>query len=656
MAFPPRRWLFAAFLVLAVAAVAFESTRRRPEPVEPVGSPPPSHANETARLEGGFRWSTTRAGKALFDLLAGRLLGLEGGVHLLDDVQALRIYLDDGRVVLLNARRGRLNQAIDQGAGVRISLLDQVEVVDPDGAHLLTDELIYDSQSRELRAPGSAVVTQPGKIEAELGSFVYRPDSRVLEIRQRVRLEPVGGGGWVVESSRANYRLATGEMVFPAPLRVSGGAQTLIAAGATVSLGDPSEETTFRGRGPILAWGGQPHRRWQMAAAGIDGQFAGQPLEPRTFLAQGPISLVSLQTLEGISRRSVLNASQLEWQPVPGAGHSYRAGPGFRLRTSPPTVSEAYQITGQWLEVIEDPRGSPTELRAWEQIRIDAPGGSAAEGRELRWAREDTGRVVLYGQPARAWRGEDLVEAPRLVFERRRRVLIGEDGALTEIASMHGDEGALFEGNEPVRVRSGSVEMPQSPTGVIVFEGSVQAWQAATSLRAQRLVVDQQQKTLRATGGMHLRLESRRKGGSGGEQTRTVRIQGQALNYSAVSREAVIEGQASYEEPGGQTVRADRIMILRGRPGGVERMEARGSVRLVAPGAHGGGDLLQWEGGEQGMVILKGIKQLARLALPPGRVIEAEEIRYDLASGEVSTMGRAVFQGGEGQSQKGEKP
>ncbi|MDQ7086840.1 MAG: LptA/OstA family protein [Acidobacteriota bacterium] len=462
-----------------------------------------------------------------------------------------------------------------------------------------------------------------------------------------------------MDASRASYRLATGEMVFTSPLRLNGSRRTLIAARATLAFGEGTSESTFRGDGPVLAWSGGPGRRWQLAAAGVDATFAGEPPEPRSFVARGPVSLVYSQALAGRNRRSRLQASRLLWEPTGERAegrHRLRAGPGFDLESGRPGGVDEYRVSGQWLEVLEDGEGAPVALRAWKEIHIEEPEGAAAEGHELRWERQQPGRVVLHGEPARAWRAGNLIEAPRLVFERQREVLIGEGGALTEIASMHEDDGSLFEGDEPVRVRCNRVEMPRKEAGLIVFEGSVQAWQAAASLRARRLVIDQPGRKLRATGGTHLRLESRRKSPGGGEETKTIRVQGDALSYAAGSREAVIEGHASYEEPGGQIVRAERITILRGRPGGVERMEARGRVRLVAPKAHGGGDLLLWEGGAQGVVILRGIEALARLALPPGKMIEAEEIRYDLGTGEVSTAGRAVFQGAEGNEKKGDEP
>lgn len=661
MAFNGRKWALAAALALGAGALIFEFVRQRPVQVEPVRSPRPEHANETARLEGGFTWSTTRAGKAVFDMVARRLLGLEGGIHLLDDVESLHIYLDDGRAVEISARRGRLNRSEDGGQSVVMALLDHVVVIDPDGTRLETNELIYDSKTRELRSPGRAIVRGADGLVAELGSFVYRPDSRVLEARNQLTLSLAGAEPWVLEAPSADYRLVTGELVFDRPFRAQRGGQALLAARATVMIGGTGDSTLLSGGAPALARAKKDGELWQLAASTVkvetDSAGGGGV---REIVAGDPVSAVFYRKLAGEEQRYVLESPRLRLgAPDQGGGELVTLGPGFEIRGERlgATGETIAKLSGSWLEIRRNPEGEVEEILGREKIRFEGPDASTAEADKMLWRAAEANLVVMSGDPARAWQGEDLIEAPRLVLHRDRRLLVGEQGALTEIASMSGKKGALFPGQEPVRVRCDRVEVPQQ-SGKIIFEGAVQAWQESASIRAARMVLDQKSQTLHASGKVALHMLGLRTDETGQRVEKTIRLRADSLHYTAKTRVAVLEGDAVYDEPGGQRIRASRIEIQRAAESGVDHMEARGEVRLVSGAAHGRGDELIWEGGERGYVVLIGRQSLAELAVPPNSVVKGGRIRYSLTSGEiqVETEGsRAVVEKSPKGSKEGEK-
>ena len=580
MAFSGRKLALAVALALGAGALVFEFVRQRPVQVEPVRSPRPEHANETARLEGGFTWSTTRAGKAVFDMVARRLLGLEGGIHLLDDVESLHIYLDDGRAVEISARRGRLNRSEDGGQSIVMALLDKVVVIDPDGTRLETNELIYDSKTRELRSPGRAVVRGADGFVAELGSFVYRPDSRVLEARHQLTLSLAGAEPWILEAPSADYRLATGELIFNRPFRAYRDGQALLAAMATLRMGGARSPTIFDGGGPALGRSRRDGEFWQLAASKVRVEA-----DPRGgggvhhVLAGDPVSAVFYRKLSGSEQRFVLESPRLQLGARnDGAGEVVTLGPGFELRGEEfgTLRGTSGKLSGGWLEIRRNREGEVEEILGREKVRFEGPGSSTAEADQVLWRAAEANLVEMSGDPARAWQGEDLIEAPRLVLHRDRRLLVGEEGALTEIASMSGKKGTLFPGGEPVRVRCDRVEVPQQ-SGKIIFEGAVQAWQGSASIRAARMVLDQQSQTLDASGKVALHMLGLRTDETGQRVEKTIRLRGDSLHYVAATRRAVLEGDAVYDEPDGQRIRASRIEIQRAEESGVDHMEARGT-------------------------------------------------------------------------------
>ncbi|MBP7148002.1 MAG: LPS export ABC transporter periplasmic protein LptC [Acidobacteria bacterium] len=632
-----RRSTIIALLVLAAlaASVVAEVLRSSPRSAEPVASQPPTRPDETAHLEGGFTWSVARDGKPLLDLRAASLVGTEGGTSFLEGVHQVRIYTEDGRAVLLGARRGRLERVGTAPAAgdtdLRVALEGGVVVQDPDGTELRTERIVYETATRIMRSDTPVTVVSP-ELHADAESAVYRPDMRLIEATGALKLELLGANPVQVDAARARYRLAAGEIIFDEPFRARMQGRTLLSGPGSLTLPREGRSGRFSGEGPVVASGSTATGSWQMVgtALRVDGSTANDVAHAEL---AGPASLVTRSSSRDGLQNATLRAREWKIDSRPGSSHA-TGGPGFDGVLLLPAAGgpERYLVGGEWIDLRGGAHGIESVV-ARNRVVLTGRDGERAEGAHVTWERREPSLVALSGSPARARRSGDLLEAPRLRLLRDRGLLVGEDGALAEIANMSRSGGALFGGDEPVRVRSQRVTIPDDPAAPIVFEGPVQAWQGQSTLRAENMQYLRAANRLIAEGGVNLRSEV-----GEGERRRTVRLQSAKLDYRAGERVAELTGGATYEEPSGRV--AAREMTLRLAPkGGLENLEARGEVTLAGRGANGEADRLVWDGGEAGSVLLIGETRQVTLRSPNGEITRSSRVRYHPQDGRVESEG-----------------
>lgn len=618
--------------LLAGAALTYEVVRERPPEADPVASPPPTRPDETARLEGGFSWRATEAGRALFDLTATTLVGIEAGIHLIEQVDNLEIYLEDGRAVTITARRGRIEPGGRHQENPRIVLERDVRVRDPEGLEMRTERLVYSSSDRTLWAEGPVDLDGPD-VEGTFGGLTYRPDARLLELSRSVDARIENGGGWQIESGSLDYRMETGEVLFKGPMRSRREGFTMLAGGATVTPGEGADSPlTFEGGGPSLLSGSRDGLVWHLASRRLEATLGGVPRQLLSVDAGGPASLVTLrQTPEGLERTTV-DAERWQVTPLGEGGWKARAGPSFAALRHPATGSP-WSLEGRWLRLERTGAGGLRMMQAKEDVQLTLGDRIRLVSDRLDWMAGTPGRVLLTGAPAQAWQGQDVIEAPRLVLLQSERELIAEGGATADLASLQGE--GLFGAREPVRVRSERVFVPESDRPVL-FDGRAQAWQGSSMLRSGLIRVDRNGRWLVAEHDVVLRV-GRDEHTDIGE---TSRLMGDRFEYSSEARKARLVGNASYSA-GERRIRAHRMDIDIDEQGEVSALKAEGEVRIALAGATGSGDVMEWEGGEQGIILLIGREAPAQLRAPgtdgKPRVLEAARIRYDLKTGAVST-------------------
>lgn len=621
-------------------AIVLEWARPRPAPAPAVVSRPPLRADETDRLDGGFTWSGTSGGKVLFQLLASTLLGTEGGVHLLRDVKDLKFYLEDGRPVLVSARGGRLQQKDDAGRDVEISLDGDVRVRDPDGLVFETQSLIYNTVSRRVRTGGPAEVKGPDFI-ARAGLVNYEPDQRVLRGSGQVMVRYLGPDPWQVDSPQGLFLVRQNEVHFEQPFLLRLPGRALLAGPGTIWLSSPGRPGRFDFQGPVLLGGEGEGVFWQLAARELRTRGPETPGSPGSrWEAEGPATLVAGRADPAGEERWVLNTQRWVVEPAPARKHRAVAAPGFQGSWRPAGQSASWEFGGQRLEVLQDPRAGVEQVRARGAVQLRGPENITAEAETLVWEKREAGVIVLAGSPATTRQRGDTLEAPEIRLLRDQDRLIGTGGTVTQLASLGGSPGEnLLGGEEPVRVRSQGATLDRQ-RGKAEFTGPVQAWQGQAHLKANRLSYDDRARVLLAEGEVRLRRDEPGRGGG----VRTVRLACDRLEHRGAERLVLVGGRSVYSTPDGQ-VEADRMQILIGREGGVERLEAEGNVRLDAPVGEGQGDRLVWEGGEEGSALLTGDRRLVELRKRPGGdVTRAKSLRYYPADG------RIVGDGGSGRT------
>lgn len=624
-----RRTVFIWVIAAAVVALLVwrECGRPAPPPAAPVQSQPSTNIHETARLADGFSWITSKEGRKLFELIGQSLVGLQGGASYVEGVRKLTFYTDDGRPVVVEARTARVQQIGGAETDVEAMLEGGVVVRAPEGTVLRTERLVFNTVKRQLSSPGPADLSRP-EMSAHLAAFVYTPDSKIVDITGPLLAEVGGGLGWRVDSGRAQYNLTSGELVFASAFRAARREGELIGGQGRVTLPAPGTPSRVLADGPVLASGTQGGRAWQLAAGRLAGEgvFPRTPAEPQVIDFGPPTSLL-VEDLAGAKRgQGQIRAEtwRVQTQGRQGAARA-TASAGFSARWTGAAAEDVWQLSGDVLELERSAAGAFDHAVARGRVTAHGPQGALADGRQLEWRADHPEQVVLIGDRARVRQGDDLVEAGKVTALRDRRVLVAEEGPLTEAGSLRSGENPLFRGDEPVRVRSSRVTLSDGG-GPVEFDGPVQAWQGDTTLRATHLRVDRREGHVIADGDVQVLMPV---GGEGPERRR-VKLSTEHLDYDGARREARLTGGATYEDPTG-SVRSSQMNIrLQPKGGGLDSLDAVGAVVATVQGNRGRADRLEWRGGAGGIVTLVGEQALAQLESPTQGILKAARIRYDL--------------------------
>lgn len=621
-------------------AIVLEWARPRPAPAPAVVSRPPLRPDETDRLDGGFTWSGTSGGKVMFQLLAATLLGTEGGVHLLRDVKDLKVFLPDGRPVLVSARGGKLQQNDDAGRDVEISLDGNVRVQDPDGIVFETQRVLYETTSRRVRAPSPSQMTGPD-FQARAETMMYQPDLREIRGGGGVMVRFLGKMPWQVNAQQALFLMRQNEIHFEQPFVVRFPGQVALSGPGTVWLSQSGRPPRFEGNGPVLLAGENQGVRWQLAATALRTTSLEVPTPPGIgFVAEGPASLVARRQDPAGEERWVIHTRRWTVEPAPPKKTRAVASPGFSGSWFSPGANEGWEFEGGRLELLQDSRQGLERIQGQGQVILRGPDQVKGSAETVAWEKRDPDVFVLTGNPAMAEQKGDSVEAPRLRVFRIAGQVIGEGGTVTQLGSLGSSSAdTLFGRDEPVRVRSQDVTLDRN-SGKAEFRGPVQAWQGPSYLKAGQLTYDKERKVLVAQGEVRVRREQKGKSGT----TKTVRLACGRLEHRDTEKKILLTGRSTYTTIDG-LIEADRMTILLGMDGDVRYLEAEGEVKLDAALGEGRGDRLVWEGGEEGSALLTGDKRMVELRKRPGGdITRAKSLRYYPADG------RIVGDGGSGRT------
>ncbi|MFN7966037.1 MAG: LptA/OstA family protein [Acidobacteriota bacterium] len=636
-------WSVLLGLLLAVAggAVIYELWDSPLPSTTSVDASAPIRPDELAHVDGGFSWTATRGGSPLFELLAASGVVVEGGVEFLREIDSLRLHLKDGGWVTLHAPAGRIEGRGGEGNNLRLFLEGGVTAQDPSGALLAADSIAYDFSTGMLAATGPANLTR-GDSKTRLQSFDYDTNSKRLVTHGPLQVDFGPLGYYRLETADAVYQLESGDVEFTRPVRVVGEADGLeiIAWRGHAQLAKPDRGQSLTLEGPLLLSDRSQGSGWSLAGARLE--TVPSPVVGAVTI-HGPVTcLMRTQSSDGVQLGD-LRTQLMKIEPSSDGGHVVTASNGFEADLERDGSSnERVEIVGTQARLVV-PGRNVQSFQATGRVLIKGMDGVTAEGNALQWDAGAAELISLEGALARATQVRDSVEAPRLVFDRKRASLFAEGPVTSEISPRTSNPGAIFRAGEPLRIRSQRLTMPQRD-GWTVFDGPVQAWQEDTKLQAKSLRYDRQKELLEAEGEVRITKNLQDDDGS----ARSVRLSAQSLRYDSPKREVRLNGDAHYQEEPGIRLIAKSMFVHLGEKETIESLNAQDDVKLDSRGTRGTADRLEWTGGAKGVALLFGTKGFATLQSADSPPLRGQRLKYDLATQQFTAdggSGKTVIEG-----------
>jgi len=159
-----------------------------------------------------------------------------------------------------------------------------------------------------------------------------------------------------------------------------------------------------------------------------------------------------------------------------------------------------------------------------------------------------SGLITVEGQPAELFEGENLFSAPRFSGDSARGEMLGS-GPVKSVLVFKDQEG-LFSGAE-FFVSAGSVRVLESGA-LLNYSGSVSMVQDKTSIKAEEVRINRNDKSLFASGKVEMELS--------GSQSGLI-LSGETVVYNAVENTLKVDKNASIKSAGND-LKADEIVVL----------------------------------------------------------------------------------------------
>jgi LPS export ABC transporter protein LptC len=171
-----------------------------------------------------------------------------------------------------------------------------------------------------------------------------------------------------------------------------------------------------------------------------------------------------------------------------------------------------------------------------------------------------------------------------------------------------------------------------------VYSGAARAWQEGASLQAEEIVVDQEARQVRASGGVVSRFTPRA-GTKGGPRPPTTTIAARRMIADDATATARYEGDARLARPDASLTSDTMEVHLQegGHRREIDRIVARGSVSARHEGSYATATEGEYFAARQ-VLVLRDADGLAEVVDgPTGRSMRGRELTYDLAGDRVLT-------------------
>jgi lipopolysaccharide transport protein LptA len=631
------RAMLPAALVVFLALVVV-SLRERPSPhILPDAQDLPN-----GRSGKGFQGQWLRDGKTALDARAGLLEERPGGGYHLENVERLAIARADRDPLLVE--RARSADVEGQAGERRIHVRDEVVVHDPhDDLRFSLPSIEVDEVAGIAESSGEVGLDGPG-VRGRATGLRYDLRGGPSELIQPTFEDQTGG------KARAQTALLH-DGVKDVELRgaVSGERGLEHFSADTLHVWRTAE-----GKPRRVESSGQVQARVRtagdqyvdVAAASIDAEWdaAGRP--SRALLDRDA-------SLERQSQRVSADRIEVAWDASCSC-FTLRAAGNAYLKAD--LAGAPAWLSAEKVDASADRTFALSAAHADGHVRFESQGtrAEADAGTFDPGANGGTIRLTaLEPRKARLARDRTRVAAARITTDARGATLEAEDRV--EATLLPGTTGAatvpisgLFRGDSAVSFVARSLRSEGSGARVFLRDG-VRGWQGERSLSADAVDLDQAGRTLAARGHVTTRVP-RDSGHDAVAADDYLQVTAERLDYDEERRVGVYAGRvrASFTEG---WVEADRIQVALGQQGGVQAIDAAGSVRIEfraqtagATELHiGTGDRLEYRPAES-TVRLFGDETPAsvrRVGTPPatttGRVLR---YRLDLGTLEVEPGSR----------------
>jgi lipopolysaccharide export system protein LptA len=630
------RWALAIFAIGFAVWLAILLRQNRRDDV--ASADPRTDPNAIVESSGGLI-TRTRGDQRDFDIQHQGLLTYPDGRTTFKQVVVTVPERDDRRGFVLSGDQGEV-----AGDGERVLFTGSLRLETSDGLTMTGPEASYDAADGVVRVTGD-VAFEKARMRGQSVGATYDNVRDVLWLLEQARIDVTpdaqGQGAVAMRAGSAGFARAERYIRLQEGAEVSRDGQTLAGDTVTVFLqaaGDVIELVELRGNSSVRM--PAPQSLEAMTASDINLAYAedGRTLRQAVLAEQARVQfrgtsgpgrrlaaqLIDMQldadgsTLTGLAARDavelslpasggtparVITATTLNGVGTAGRGitgatfgesvvftESRAAGPKITALNRTVSADTLDLITAGNLDEIERATFAGT-------VTVRDDGRTATAPRMV--YRTGSGDITLTAEGTTQFARVD--DAAGSVQARVVNIINDGDDFLaeTDVRSVikGGASGperpALFEADQPVNVTAAKLER----TGPSArYSGDAQIWQGATSIKADTIVLDEQNGNLTATGTVRTVLELEEADAKTGKAQRSMTTgTSDELVYTDKDRQAVFTGKARLVNARDGDLRAVRIEVFLlddGRQ--VERLEAYETVSLRTPAKHGTGARLSY--------------------------------------------------------------
>lgn len=621
----------AAVVTLAVAGAAYyaSSGRRETSPPPPITKLEPA---VTTRVTGGDATQTSGAQQDFALEFAEQKTYQDGRTV----ASGLTVHVANrgGRSFVITGKEGEVGNQQSS-----VAMTGDVVVTASDGLVVKTGAATYADGEGIVRAPGAVAFTR-GESHGTGVGFTYDKHRDTMAVLDETKAHVAGAGadgdmeitaGTFEDARRERYMRLDRDAVVTRPAqtlaadaimlfllpdrdepdamelrghaRISGGAgfgslRGLNGRDINVDYGDDGrtvQHLTLAGAASItLAAGDAAAPGQQLAAEWIDVSLG--PDGAVTRLVARDRLLVTLPAANAAPARTI-RAAELAGDGVAGAGlTAMRFTGGVEFRESAPSAGPNGRIgRSETLTMALSQAGQAERATFAGNVRFE-DGDLVAAAPEARYAIDaDTLQLVgRDGRPAPYVTDTGLrVDAKDLAVTLATNAVSasGSVAAVMQPASTRDGNGAgktpaLLVADQPIYATAGALDY-DSQARRATYRGKVKLWQGPTDIKAEQIVLDEQQGDLTATGGVTSNLSF--PGAGGAAATRGTVGRAQELRYTDASRTATYANEAHVSGPEGDLTASRIALVLAAESRALARIEGDGDVvaRVTARDARG---------------------------------------------------------------------